>query len=113
MAITPIDLQMLFSQIDKIGKEVAAQKEGAALHSVMQTDHRQKINEEKMKSVREADDSGEGPDRLKDKRNSGEKETRPDRKRNNNNNKLAADGSLFKLPEVHDPNLGNYLDISG
>jgi hypothetical protein len=110
MAITPIDLQMLFSQIDKVGKEVSAQKEGAALHSAMRTDHRQKINEERMKSVREADDSGEGPDRLKDKRNSGDRE--PDGK-TNDNKKQKNDEGPFKLSEVHDPNLGNYIDING
>jgi hypothetical protein len=110
MAITPIDLQMLFSQIDKIGKEVAAQKEGAALHSAIQTDHRQKINEEKMQSVREADDSGEGLDRLKDKRNSGGSEAGGKR---NDNHLLKNNEGGPKLSEVHDPNLGNYLDISG
>jgi hypothetical protein len=112
MAITPIDLQMLFSQIDKIGKDVSVQKEGAALHAAIQIGHRQKINEEKIKSVRGADDSGDGPDKLKDKKNNNEQETLF-RGGRNDTKKLKNDESAFKLPEARDPNLGNYIDIRG
>ncbi|MDR2864100.1 MAG: hypothetical protein LBV68_00635 [Spirochaetaceae bacterium] len=113
MAITPLDLQMIFSQLDQIGKEVSSQKEGAALRSVMQNDSRQKIQDEKMKSVHQTDDSGSGPVKTKNnKKDSGEEETSG--KKSAGGKESEADGeSAGTLPAVHDLNLGKYVDISG
>ncbi|MDR3325471.1 MAG: hypothetical protein LBS82_05775 [Spirochaetaceae bacterium] len=111
MALTPLDLQTLFSQIETIGKEVSAQKEGAVLHSLMRNDVQQKRNAEKQKSVRQADDSGEGPDKLKDKNQGGENSggKKHAGKPNNEENQEITE----KMRSVHDPNLGQYIDISG
>jgi hypothetical protein len=114
MAITPLDLQTLFSQIENIGKEVSVQKEGAVLHTLMQNDVQQKINAQKQKSVLEADDSGEGPDKLKDKKQGGEKDSNNKKntgKKNKNDDENQC--ATAKTRSVHDPNLGQYVDISG
>jgi hypothetical protein len=110
MAITPLDLQTLFSQIEHIGREVSAQKEGAVLHSLMQNDIQQKLNAEKQKSVRQADDSGEGPDKLREKKQGGGGGAggKTDAGKNDDEHELAE-----KVRSVHDPNLGQYVDISG
>ncbi|MDR3301121.1 MAG: hypothetical protein LBT01_01135 [Spirochaetaceae bacterium] len=111
MAITPLDLQTLFSQIENIGKELAVQKEGSALHALMQNDVQQKINAEKQKSVLEADDSGEGPDKLKDKQQRGGNNANNKKFTGNNNDENHQSAQAMRA--VHDPNLGQYVDISG
>ncbi len=60
MAITPIDLQAIFSQVDKVGKNQAAQKEGQALHQAIQGAQLERKNEEHIQQVNEAQNTGEG-----------------------------------------------------
>jgi hypothetical protein len=110
VSITPADLQTLFSQIDKVAKDVHAQKEGAQLHRNIETALHQKIEMEKSHAVNETDDAGEGPDKLKDQKNAGggasggQKKT-PEEK--------AESAPAAALHEVRDPNLGKYLDLEG
>jgi hypothetical protein len=105
-----MDLQMLFAQIDKVGKEVAQQKDGAQLHNVIRREQQQRLDEEKIRSVRDADDSGGGLEHLKDRQNDnlqgggdeqdGEKEDEPQLR-----------GA--QLRPVQDPNLGQFVDLKG
>ena len=41
MAIQPIDLQTLFTQVDKVGKAQSAQREGLAVQQAIQGAHLQ------------------------------------------------------------------------
>jgi hypothetical protein len=60
MAIQPIDLQTLFTQIDKVGKAQSAQREGLAVQQAIQGVQLQRKTEEQIQSVNEAQDTGEG-----------------------------------------------------
>ena len=120
MAIQPIDLQTLFTQVDKVGKTQSAQQEGLSLQQTMQGARIEKKNEALMQTVTKAQDSGEGPDKIKD-RGAGRQES--DGKPNSSAKKDAdakdadADAELEAARErknavFKDPTLGRNIDIS-
>jgi hypothetical protein len=107
MAIAPIDLQTLFTQVDKVGKTQAAQKEGQALAQSIQGVEIQRKTEEQIKQVNQAQDTGEGADKINDqnrrKNSSGSNED----KRKNDEKEDEEKKSVLR-----DPSLGNKIDIS-
>ena len=108
MAIAPIDLQTIFSQVDKVGKTQVAQKEGQALHQSIQGVEIQRKSDEQIKQVSEASDTGEGADKINDhtqRQNSGSKN---EDKRKSDKEKEEQE----KLSVLRDPSLGNKIDIS-
>ncbi|MDR1399918.1 MAG: hypothetical protein LBJ41_08355 [Treponema sp.] len=109
MAIQPIDLQTLFTQLDKVGKEQAAQKEGVAIQQALQGAQTQKKAEEHIQSVNEAQNMGEGAERVKD-RNSRKHQGDSSGKRSH------AETSDEEAPDaevIRDPSLGTHIDVSG
>jgi len=109
MAISPIDLQTLYSQVDKVGKQESAQREGAALQQALQQAKNQQLTEERIRSVNEAQNSGEGAEGIKDRNGStgrereGEKKTREEEEEE----KERASESI-----IRDLDLGKNVDIS-
>jgi len=107
MAIAPIDLQTIFSQVDKVGRAQMAEKQGQALTQSIQGAELQRKTEEKINQVNETQDTGEGPDKIKDQN-----------KRNNSDSKKEEKKQKDKKDEEHqlsvlrDPSLGNKVDIS-
>jgi len=67
MAIQPIDQQTLFAQMDKVGKTQMAQREGQAVQQMIQGQELQRKTEEHIKSVNEAQDMGDGTQKVKDR----------------------------------------------
>jgi len=67
MAIAPIDLQAIFSQVDKVGKTQAAQKEGQTLHQAIQGVQIERKTEENIQQVNETQNTGEGIEKIKDR----------------------------------------------
>ncbi|MDR2481615.1 MAG: hypothetical protein LBD07_04910 [Spirochaetaceae bacterium] len=108
MAITPLDLQVLFSQIDNIAKDIHAQREGVQLHRLMEASSKQKKDAKKLNSVQEADNAGKELTNLKDRRGADSQEKERKRKKDSEN----AEQDLTH-PKLLDPNLGNYVDICG
>jgi len=109
MALSPLDLQTLFTQMDKVGKQEAAQREGAAiLQSIQQAKHQQQTDE-KIKSVNEAQNTGEGVEGVKDK-NGG----RSGQDGNRHNHAEENDGEKSWEGEkiIRDPDLGMNVDVS-
>ncbi|GHV83871.1 hypothetical protein AGMMS50212_12110 [Spirochaetia bacterium] len=116
MALQPIDLQLLFSQLDNIGKDVSLQKDGAMLREAI-AGHRQELRTEiKTKSVNEAQDTKDGLEKIDDK-------LKYNRKKNDEAGRHSGKGQKeeddenengFKYQNLlRDPTLGNYVDISG
>ena len=107
MGIAPIDLQTLFTQLDKVGKAQGAQREWQAIQQSIQGSQIQRKTEEQIQQVNEAQNTGEGAQKINDhsqrdqqggKKGKGKQEEREDDK---------------ELPSVlHDPNLGRKIDIS-
>jgi len=107
MAITPIDLQTLFTQLDKVGKAHAF-KEGQVLQQAVLSDQIQKKAEEHIQQVNEAQNTGEGTEKVNDnsKREQGE-----GRKREKGR-KGQADEEEKTSSVLYDPSLGRNIDIS-
>jgi len=109
MAIAPIDLQTLFSQVDKVGRSQAAAREGQALHQSIMGVEIQRKTEENIRQVNETQNTGDGVDKINDntqKQGSGTK-----------NEKRKPDDQTDEIEEVerpflYDPSLGNKIDIS-
>ncbi|MDR2071915.1 MAG: hypothetical protein LBP60_00565 [Spirochaetaceae bacterium] len=108
MAISPIDLQTLFTQVDKVGKQEAAGREGAALlHSVQQARIQQQLDE-RIRSVNEAQNMGEGAESIRDE-NGGKPE--------HGNSGCRREGEEKAVEEeteevIRDPALGKNIDVS-
>lgn len=111
MAMQPIDLQTLFTQLDKVGKLQANLKEGAQLQQSLQAVSNQKKAEERVRSVNETHDTGEGADRVKDKDGRrGADSGGEGRKRQG----LSGEPEGRESAEVvRDPDLGKNIDVSG
>jgi len=107
MAIAPIDLQTLFTQLDKVGKTHASQKEGQAIQQALQSIQIQRKTEEQIQQINEAQNTGEGAEKVNDNgqrqnngRNNGKRQKKEDEKEKGNSSVLS------------DPSLGKKIDIS-
>jgi hypothetical protein len=119
MALQPIDLQTLFTQMDKVGKVQAAQKEGVAIQQSIQSQQLQKRTDEHIQSVNETQDTGQGVEKINDqnarKRQKEDAETADERK----DDPVPAEeaGKVVPLGEklavFRDPALGKNVDFSG
>lgn len=114
MAIQPIDLQTLYSQLENVSKGVAAQQQGAQLHSVLQNENQTKKIQEKQNTVQEtkneqnADSIHERKQRKHDNNDNGDS--------NDNDKKSDDNKSQDNLPVqevIRDPGLGRHIDICG
>ena len=111
MAIQPIDLQTLFTQMDKVGKAQSDQKEGLHLQQSLQGMANQKKIEEKIQSVNEAQDPGDGAERIKDKPQ--RKRRHADRPENGASQDGGGDDGNDRPEIIQDPDLGRNIDVSG
>jgi hypothetical protein len=105
MGIAPIDLQTLFTQVDKVGKAQAAQKDGQALHQAILGVQIQKKTEEHIQQVNEAQNTGDGAEKVGD-----EKQRQGGSGRGKN--KREAQEEEHQVSVLRDPALGNTIDIS-
>jgi len=112
MAIQPIDLQTLFSQMDKVAKTQAAQREGLALHQTMQGVELQRRTEAHIQSVNEAQNTGDdGTDKIRDRPSSrGGQES--DEESEKETWEEASEQDEAESPFISDPRLGKNIDIS-
>jgi hypothetical protein len=109
MSIQPIDLQTLFTQMDKVAKQKSAEKEGLVLQQSLQGALNLKKTEEKIRSVNETKEPEDGAERIKDKnaRKQGQEELAEKK-----DEKKEADDEQ-KMDIIKDPNLGKHIDVSG
>ncbi|GHV11019.1 hypothetical protein FACS189491_01530 [Spirochaetia bacterium] len=113
MAIQPIDLQTLFTQMDKVGKDQAVQKEGVAIQQSIQSQQMQKRTDALIQSVNEAQDTGQGTEGINDRnaRKRQHDETPGDggKKPGSGDETAAAENAAV----FRDPALGRNIDFSG
>jgi hypothetical protein len=107
----PIDLQTLFTQIDKVGRNQMLEKEGLQIQAALQQVQSQKKAEENVRSVNEAQNMGDGTSKIKDEES---------RQKNFHHGKENDEKSLEEEEEgrpkdifIRDPALGRNIDISG
>jgi hypothetical protein len=112
MAIQPIDLQTLFTQVEKVGKEQANQKQGLQLQQSIQGALVQRKTDERIRSVNESQDTGAGTERVKDR--SPRKHREYEGEGEGAEASLSADFQAEADSQViHDPALGKNVDLSG
>ena len=115
MAIQPIDLQTLYTQLEKIGKaqvqqQVAAQAEREAEMSTNRAEA-----ERKLKTVQQTDAGDEATGRVHEqngKKGGQESPSTPDRKDKKDEETQASPAEPEK-EVIKDPALGTHIDISG
>ncbi|MDR0497055.1 MAG: hypothetical protein LBH42_05525 [Treponema sp.] len=110
MAIQPIDLQAIFSQVDKVGKTQAVQREGQQIHESLQQVHIQRKMEQDVQSVNQAQDMGEEAETIKDEKRRGAHD------QHSGNNERSGEEEYMEdeNPDlIRDPALGRNIDISG
>jgi len=111
MAIQPIDLQALFTQLDKVGKNQAVLREGQQLQEANQQAQTQRKLEENVRSVNEAQEMGEETEVIKDQKGSGSNAGKGGAKGNQQETEEPAGEEKPEL--IRDPALGRNIDISG
>lgn len=109
MALQPLDLQALFTQMDKVGKMQMAQREGVAIQQSLQGVATQKKVEEQVQSVDTVKD-GEESEGIKNQKNA--------QKRSKDQQDGGKSGGNDENPEeaknfFKDPGLGRNIDLSG
>ncbi len=107
MPIKPIDLQTLFVQLAQVGKQQAAEKDGALLHVHLHNNQVKRLADEAAKAIQRPQDDQMAAESINDESGSGTSGHPGEKKRDEE-----------KLPEkvvetIRDPALGGNVDISG
>jgi hypothetical protein len=115
MAIQPIDLQTLFTQLDKVGKNQAFEKDGLAIQQALQGIQMQKKTEDQIQSVNEAQNTGDGAEGVKERERRKRDESAGKEDLRNESGKEGGKGSAAEktLFIIRDPALGKNIDVSG
>ena len=112
MAIQPIDLQAIFSQIDKVGKNQAVLREGQHIQDALQQVQTQRKLEENVRSVNESQKMGEEAETIKDGKGHGPQAKKGGSKEKQEEND-DENAESEKTALIRDPALGRNIDISG
>lgn len=114
MAVQPLDLQTLFTQLDKVGKLQMSQKEGLAIQQSLQNIQTQKKTEEQMQAVDEAKHPGDGAEGINDRNARRRSREQPPDKEGESGESHDHEGAEKKaFIVVRDPSLGKNIDMSG
>jgi hypothetical protein len=106
MPILPIDLQILFSQMNQVGKDQAIQKEGNLIQQSLQGTEMVKVTEQKDNSVNQSQEIGTGIEKLKN-----EEKKKQEKRRKEKDEKSKQE--VPKKNVYEDPALGKNIDIMG
>jgi len=108
MPVQPIDLQVLFTQMDKVAKAQVAQQEGRVIHQAIQGTQLQQKTEAQFKEVNQAQDFGDGTEKVNDRGGRGSGRGAGKKQSGNDED----EGIEKKTSVFNDPSLGKNIDIS-
>ncbi len=110
MPIQPIDAQILFSQLDQVGKEQAAQKEIPPHAQSLQAAEMARQAEQADRSVNQARQADQGAEKVHDEgeKAGGRKEGGTKKKGRGACGPPAGEAEVFE-----DPDLGRHVDLIG
>ena len=109
MPLLPIDLQTMFSQMARVGTEQAVQRDVPPLYQAAQAAELTKKAVQDDKTVNQARETGEGPEKVKERTPRGER-----RKRQQARPAKSKEGSdAPRRDVVEDPALGHHVDLIG
>jgi len=111
MAIAPIDLQTLYTQLDKIGKTQGSQAHNMQVQSVLQDAEKAKQQLEKQKKI----SSTTMPDENDTQKIKDRQHNQDDENKNSGHEKESQEEKLEKKQKVpfQDPDLGQHIDVIG
>jgi len=105
-----MDLQVMFTQVDKVGKAQLAQQDGQTLSKAIQGANIQRKAEEQVKEVNQAQDFGEGVEKLNEKGGGQRKGGGAAGKGSQEDGEGEAAGNANAV--FNDPLLGKNIDVS-
>ena len=113
MALHPIDLQTLYTQLENVSKGVAFQQQGLQLRDAVQQDNYGKQLTEKEKTVKEAAEEQSETVRVKDqhKRNQDSESSMQKEKKKSEDEQTFIEEK--RQEGIKDPRLGTLIDIQG
>ena len=109
MALLPIDLQIMFSQLSNVGKEQAVQRDVLPQYQFVQGTEMVQKAEHDDSAVNQSQQLGEGPEKAK------EQEEKEKRQHSQGHRKdEGAEGAKEERRQVfEDPDLGHHVDLVG
>jgi len=112
MAIQPIDLQALFSQLGNVGKTQAAIREGQQMQASLQQAQAQKKLEEEVRSVNEAQEMSKDAGTIKEQTGSSSQANQGGAGKKQQKEAPPPDDEKNSAL-IRNPALGRNIDISG
>jgi hypothetical protein len=109
MAIQPIDLQTLFTQVDKMAKTQSAMKDGTSVQQAIQSIQMERKTEQQIQSVNETQNTGDGVEKVKDRRERKHEQADGGKKDQETGEEAEADSERVVFRDSH---LGKNIDIS-
>jgi hypothetical protein len=111
MGLQPIDLQTMYTQLDKISKTAVAEQQGAQLARVMRQDETQKQEFLRSEIVKELQTDKEAVAAVGDrgKKNDSERQKRKNKK----NTEAQEESQSAPRPALAESYLGQHIDVSG
>lgn len=109
VAIHPIDLQTLYTQMDKVGRQQGAEQQLASNIREAQQNQNKLEAQKKMTSVQSIEHSNQNSLKINQNGHSSEDQTKQEMKKKDSNPIEEIEKENF----IKDPNLGQNIDISG
>ena len=109
MALLPIDLQIMFSQLSNVGKEQAVQRDVLPQYQFVQGTEMVQKAEHDDSAVNQSQQLGEGPEKVKEQE---EKEKRQ-HSRGQRKGEGAESAKEDQRQIFEDPDLGHHVDLVG
>lgn len=111
MAIQPIDLQTMYTQLGKISKQVVHEQQGAQLQRAIQQEEDTKRLQEKNQAVEKTSMDEEGIPLIQDPHKGTSSEENTGKKHEPEQQNEESPQEEFQV--IKDPNLGQHIDVSG
>jgi len=109
MALLPIDLQIMFSQLSNVGKEQAVQRDVLPQYQFVQGTEMVQKAEHDDSAVNQSQQLGEGPEKVKEQEEKEKRQhSRGQRKGEGGESAKEDQRQIFE-----DPDLGHHVDLVG
>lgn len=109
MAIAPLDLQVLYSQLENVSKTVAHQQQGKQLANAIQQETHAREMLEKSSTVQQLKSGDDSVQKVKDRAAGDSSQNGSQKKHKEEEDKEEQVAPIA----FQDPNLGKFIDISG
>lgn len=110
MAVQPIDLQTMYSQLANVARQAATEGQGAALSQSMQTQGIINQNLQQSKAVQKAAENETESSKVKADGQNGGRNDRPSSRKKKGEESEAPEKTEY---QISDPRLGQHINVTG